>query len=197
MSRELELLFQKSASLLFEMVAFRDGPNDTIVRRPVGSGIFFAPCQALTAKHVVSDMHNVSPDWADYVRRQTDGYRWLPYFGSASQIVDLTNPGASADWGVTNIWPSSLSDIATLQLAPIDDSAREMMDRMRPLFPKWSLLPPPVGSTVVLCGQPRGPAPSSNRDCHLGHVCVPAGFRRRQFRERPRPRDVQLSVLHG
>jgi hypothetical protein len=47
----------------------------------------------------------------------------LPYFGSASQIVDLKDPSRSADWGLTNIWPNPVSDIAMLQLAPVDDDA--------------------------------------------------------------------------
>jgi hypothetical protein len=118
MNRGLEILFEKCASLLFEIEAFRDGQAGGIIHRPVGSGTFFAPCQALTAKHVVTDMHNVNPAWADHVRRQTDGYRWLPYFGSASQIVDLKDPSRSADWGLTNVWPNPVSDIAMLQLAP-------------------------------------------------------------------------------
>lgn len=158
MNRELEILFEKCASLLFEIEAFIDGPNKEIIRRPVGSGMFVAPCQALTAKHVVTDMHNVNPDWADHMRRQTEGYWLLPYFGSASQIMDLKDLSRSADWGLSNVWSNPVSDIAMLQLAPVDDNAKEMMNRMRPLFPKWSLLPPPAGTTVVLCGQPRDAA---------------------------------------
>lgn len=175
MSRELEILFEKCASLVFEMEAFRDAPNGAVIHRPVGSGIFFAPCQALTAKHVVTDMHNVNPDWADHVRRQTDGYRWLPYFGSASQIVDLRVPNRTARWGLTNVWPSPVSDIAMLQFAPVDDDARELLNRMRPLFPRWSLLPPPVGTTVTLCGQPRDPARSESAVSNtVTYMCQPA-----------------------
>jgi hypothetical protein len=120
-------------------------------------------------------MHNVNPAWADHVRRQIDGYRWLPYFGSASQIVDLKDPSRSADWGLTNVWPNPVSDIAMLQLAPVDDDAKDMMNRMRPLFPKWSLLPPPVGATVVLCGQPRDAASRETAVSDtLTYMCQPA-----------------------
>jgi hypothetical protein len=155
MDREFEILFQKCASLLFEIEAVLDTAENQVLRRPAGSGIFIAPCQALTAKHVVTDMHNINPERADHVRRQTHGYALLPYHGSASQIFDLSNPNTSADWGLTNVWANPVTDIAMLQLAPIDERARQMMDRMRPLFPKWSLLPPPVGAAVAICGQPR------------------------------------------
>jgi hypothetical protein len=43
MNRELEILFEKCASLLFEIEAFLDSPNGGIIHRPVGSGMFFAP----------------------------------------------------------------------------------------------------------------------------------------------------------
>ena len=175
MSRELEILFERSASLLFELQAFRDGQSGSIIRRPVGSGMFFAGCQGLTARHVVTDMHNVNPGWADHMRRQAEGFRLLPYWGSASQLVDLKDTSQSADWGLTNIWLNPVTDIAILQLAPIDENAKENLSRMRPLFPKWSLLPPPVGTSVVVCGQPRDCAP--NPDCPaetLTYTCRPA-----------------------
>ena len=60
MTRQLEILFERCVSLLFGMEAFRDGPNDRIIRR-IRFGMFFAPCQALTARHVVTDLHNVNP----------------------------------------------------------------------------------------------------------------------------------------
>src|SRR5436190_23373592 len=109
MDRELEVLFEKGASLTFELVAFRDTPDAGVERRSVGSGMFFAPCQALTAKHVVNDMHNVQPAWSDELRRlPKDDYRWLPYFASASQIVDLRAPNEWAAAGLTNVWPMDL-----------------------------------------------------------------------------------------
>lgn len=175
MNRELQILFEKAASLLFEMEAFVDAPDGRVLRRPAGSGIFVAPCQALTARHVVTDMHNVNPARADHVRRHTHGYALLPYHGSASQIFDLSNPSVSADWGLTNVWANPVTDIAILQFAPIDDRARQMMDRMRPLFPKWSLLPPPAGTVVTICGQPRdAPTAGSMPADTLTYVCQPA-----------------------
>jgi len=163
MSQDLQALFERCASLVFDLEAFVDTPGE-LLRRPVGSGIFIAACQALTARHVVTDMHNVNPGRADNLRRR-QGYHLLPYHGSASQIVDVTNPNRSAEWGLTNVWPDSLTDIATLQFAPIDANAVEMMNRMSSLFPKWSLLPPPSGASVAMLGQPRdqvSPSPTAS-----------------------------------
>jgi hypothetical protein len=160
--RELEILFERNASLVCEFEAFRDKPDGGILRRSVGSGMFIAPCQVLTAKHVVMDMHNVNAGWADDLRREGSRYRMLPYFASASQIADINHPNNnSVDWGLTNVWPNSVTDLALVQVAPIDDHAVQMMNRMRPLFPVWSLLPPPVDETVVMFGQPRDQAPPS------------------------------------
>ena len=156
--RELEILFERCASLIFEFEAFRDSPEGAILRRPIGTGIFVAPCQAITARHNVMDMHRVNQGWTDDLIRDTSRYRVLPYHGSASQIMDIRNPGQFADWGFTNVWVNPVTDIAALQLAPTDSAAVEMMNRMRPLFPTWSLLPPSVGATVVLLGQPRDSA---------------------------------------
>jgi hypothetical protein len=105
------------------------------------------------------DMHRVNEGWADDLARESSRYRLLPYHGAASQIIDIRNPGPSADWGFTNVWVNPVTDIAGLQLAPTNEAAVEMMNRMRPLFPIWSLLPPPVGATVVLLGQPRDSPP--------------------------------------
>lgn len=158
--RELEILFLKCASLIFEFEAFRDSPDGGILRRPIGTGIFVAACQAITARHNVIDMHRVNEDWTDDLIRDVSRYRMLPYHGSASQIIDIKNPEQSADWGFTNVWVNPVTDIAALQLAPIDAAATDLMNRMRPLFLTWSLLPPPVGATVVLLGQPRDPSPT-------------------------------------
>ena len=167
MSQDFQALFERCASLLFELEAFVDVPGGEPLRRPVGSGMFIAPCQALTARHVVTDMHNVNPGRADDLRRRLGtGYHWLPYQGSASQIVDLQDLNRSAEWGLTNVWPEPLTDIASLQLAPMDDSAIEMMNRMASLFPKWSLLPPPIGARVVMLGQPRDQGASSSTVSH-------------------------------
>ena len=121
------------------------------------------------------DMHRVNQGWADDLIRDSSRYRMLPYHGSASQIVDLKNPEQSADWAFTNIWVNPVTDIATLQLAPTDAPAVEMMNRMRPLFPMWSLLPPPVGAAVVLMGQPRDlPPPGTALSSHLTYTAQPA-----------------------
>ena len=88
----------------------------------------------MTEAQSPSDRHRVHEGWADDLMRDTSRYRLLPDHGSASQIVDIKNPSQSADWGFTNVWPNSVTDIAALQLALIDSAAVEMMNRMRPLF---------------------------------------------------------------
>jgi hypothetical protein len=136
--------------------------------------MFVAACQALTAKHVVADMHNVNPQWADHMRRQTEGYSWLPYFGSASQVVDMKDRSRSGDWGLTNVWPNQISDLAFLELAPTNEDAIELLNRMAPMFPEWSLLPPPVGAQVVMLGQPRDQAAEGSVATTLTYIGLPA-----------------------
>jgi len=154
--RELWLLAEKCASLSFELLGFYEVADGQIQHRSAGSGMFVAPCQGITARHVVNDLHRVSPEWTDEVRRkERSGYFYLPYHGLAFQIFDINEPNRAAEWGVTRVWMDTVTDAASLELAPGNPEARIMMDRMRPLFPTWSLLPPPVGATVVLVGQHR------------------------------------------
>ena len=174
MNRDLEILFERCASLIFELEAFIDGFEGSTVHRPVGSGMFVAGCQALTARHVVHDMHNVNPDWADHMRRQESGYRWLPYFGSASQVFDMRDRERTADWGLTNVWPNPTSDLAFLQLAPMNADAIELLNRMAPLFPEWALLPPPAGATIAMLGQPRDASSDGNVSATVTYLCQPA-----------------------
>ena len=69
-TREPELLAEKCTALTFELVGLYEEGDERRRTQSSGSGIFVAPCQALTAKHVVSDLHNVNPAWADEVRRR-------------------------------------------------------------------------------------------------------------------------------
>src|SRR6478735_6577092 len=91
--RELELLAEKVASLAFELLGFYEDSTGTIRRQASGSGIFVAPCQALTAGHVLNDLHRVNPGWADELRsRKSSQYVWLPYHVQALQIFDVHRP---------------------------------------------------------------------------------------------------------
>jgi hypothetical protein len=172
--RELEILFERNASLVCELEAYLDAPDGRVLRRSVGSGVFVAPCQLLTAKHVVTDMHNVNKDWADDLRRETSRYRLLPYFASAAQIADIRSPNVSLFWGFTNVWPNPLSDLALVQVAPDNEATIEKMNGMSHLFPTWSLLPPPLGETVVMFGQPRDSTSGNDQSDTLTYRGQPA-----------------------
>jgi hypothetical protein len=155
MNREFELLAEKSASLVFGIYAHGDDERGEQIVRVGGSGVFVAPCYAITARHVVRDLFKINPGRADDLGRRTQGYGYLPHWSGLFQIgAPHDQMAPPALWAVTRMWDPGVTDICLLEVAPDEDVARQKLNDTRTLFPEWSLLPPPVGAQVEMIGFP-------------------------------------------
>jgi hypothetical protein len=152
---DLEVLAERYARLVFGIFGHGDREDGQIVVRVGGSGIFVAPCTAITARHVVRDLFNTNPVRADELRRKTEGYGILPHWSGLFQIGGFRDQNAPpALWGVTRVWDPDVTDICLVEAAPDGELATQRLNDSRRLFPEWSLLPPPVGSLVEMVGFP-------------------------------------------
>src|ERR1700682_487769 len=116
---DLEVLAERYARLVFGIFGHGDGEDGQIVVRVGGSGIFVAPCTAITARHVVRDLFNTNPVRADELRRKTEGYGILPHWSGLFQIGGFRDQDAPpALWGVTRVWDPDVTDICLVEAAP-------------------------------------------------------------------------------
>ena len=118
--------------------------------------MFIAPCQAITAKHVVRDLFKTDPNRADDLSRRTEpGYFVVPHSCGLFQIQKPTAKTVRAStWAVNRTWDASISDLALLEAAPDNPAGHEMLTDQRGMFVEWALLPPPVGTKVEMFGFP-------------------------------------------
>lgn len=152
---DLEVMAERFAPLVFGIFGHGDDDAGSVVTRVGGSGVFVAPCYAITARHVVRDLFNTNPARADDLRRKTSGYEYLPHWSGLFQVSEVRNPAAPpALWGVTRMWDATVTDICLLEAAPDGELATQRMNASRTSFAEWSLLPPPVGALVEMVGFP-------------------------------------------
>lgn len=130
-----------------------------------GSGVFVGPYQAVTARHVVRDSFRIDPDRADDLLgpKPPETYFNLPHSASVVQVLTGRGRQEAAIWGVTRTWDPVYTDICLLEVVPDGEVARRASDLMpAALFPRWTLLPPLVGTQVEMIGFPE--ASMSMRD---------------------------------
>ena len=169
MNRELELLMAWATTLTCGVVGHCDDADGVPVARVGGFGIFVAPCQAITARHVVRDLFKTDPNRADDLLKKDRGYFSTPHSCALFQASDVRNATATtaATWAVTRTWDPSITDICLLEAAPDNPLGHEMPTRMRRMFVEWSLLPPPVGSRVEMFGVPLTEVTISDNDWNI------------------------------
>ena len=153
-AEDLLAFTERVAPIVFGGFSQGDDTNGSVITRGGGSGVFVAPCYAITARHVVRDSFNTNPARADDLRRRESGYTYFPFWSHLFQPSDIRDSKADAIiWGVTRTWDPMLTDICLLEVAPDGELAKQRMNAMRS-FPDWSLLPPPVGALVEMVGFP-------------------------------------------
>jgi hypothetical protein len=168
MDRDLELLAERWARLVFGIFAHGDDESGELIVRVGGSGVFVAPCYAITARHVVRDLLRLNPGRADDLSRKTEGYGYLPHWSGLFQIGEFHDQTAPpALWGVKRIWDSVVTDICLLEAVPDGEIATERLNRSRTLFPEWSLMPPPKGALVEMVGFPSSKVSLANGSSHF------------------------------
>jgi hypothetical protein len=156
MDRDLELLIRRATPLIFGIFSHMNDRDGKRVVRVGGSGIFIAPFQAFTARHVCRDLYRIDPDRFDDLNKRTQGYFELPHSSGLFQVCE--GPGSSARsaiWAVSRTWDPVVTDICFMEVSADSGGALEMQFRMPTRFFDWSLLPPPVGSHVVMLGFPK------------------------------------------
>lgn len=163
MDRDTELLISRAAGLAFGIFGHIDDPNGEKVFLVGGSGIFIAPFQALTARHVSRELLRTDPNRSDDLRRRTKGYFETPH---TSGLFQAGKPPALSV--VDRSWESPITDICYMQ-ASADWGAAEQMQFTMTGFFDWSLEPPPVGSHVVMVGYPKATITISDGRYNFAH----------------------------
>ena len=151
MDRDVELLIHRATPLIFGIFGYAEDDQGAKTARGGGSGIFIAPFQALTARHVCRDLFWTIPDRFDDLYKKSKGYFWLPHSAGLFQIVDGRDV---ALWGVTRTWDPRVTDISLIEVSADSGAAIDRQHEMPTRFFEWSLLPPPVGSPVLMLGFP-------------------------------------------
>jgi len=161
MNRDIELLIIRASRLVFGVFGQMINHDDERVVRVGGSGIFIAPFQTLTARHVNRDLFRIDPMREDNLNRRvraaelnarTD-YFDLQHSAVLFQARFGRNPRGLL-WHVRRVWDSNITDISLFEVYAEGDEAGGMENEMRGFF-EWSLLPPPVGSHVLMLGYPQ------------------------------------------
>jgi len=156
MEREVELLIKQATPLVFGIFSHMDDQAGRRVVRVGGSGVFVAPFQALTARHVCRDLWRIDPERFDDLDKRTRGYFEPPHSSGLFQVSEGSHGSVrSAFWAVNRTWDPVFTDICFMEVSADSGAALEMQFGMPTRFFEWSLLPPPVGSHVVVLGFPK------------------------------------------
>src|SRR5216683_2314856 len=124
MSREIDLLVERAAALVFGVFGYVDDLSGSRVVRFGGSGIFVAPFQALTARHVCRDLFRTDENRADDLERRTSGYFELPHSSALFQVCDpFGRKPRTAVWHVDRTWDPIFTDICYMQVSAEGDEA--------------------------------------------------------------------------
>jgi hypothetical protein len=161
MNRDLEILINRAASLVFGIFSQIEANGGEREVRFGGSGIFVAPFQTLTARHVTRDLSRVNPERVDDLNKRVRDaeqnarsfYTQLPHSSALFQASFGRAPRALI-WHVHRVWDSVVTDVSFMEVNAEGDEAASMERQMAGFF-EWSLLPPPVGSNVVMLGYPQ------------------------------------------
>lgn len=161
MNRELELLIIRASRLIFGVFSQIERSDGEREARFGGSGIFVAPFQALTARHVTRDLFRVDTTRVDELNRrvrsaEVDARRFYAQLAHSSALFQAKferRPRALI-WHVHRTRDSILTDISFMEVNVEGDEAAGMQHQMTGFF-EWALLPPPVGSHVVMLGYPQ------------------------------------------
>ncbi|HEX6176130.1 MAG TPA: serine protease [Candidatus Binatia bacterium] len=161
MDAETELLVRRATPLIFGVFSQIENANGAREVRFGGSGIFVAPFQTITARHVNRDLFRVDPDAADHLQRRLndvergDGrfYCELPHSSALFQ-ARLGRRPRPLIWHVRRSWDSVLTDISFMEVFAEGDEAAGAERDMAGFF-EWSLLPPDRGAEVVMLGFPQ------------------------------------------
>ena len=113
MNRDVEILILRATQLVFGVLGQTYGPDGQRIVRVGGSGIFVAPFQALTARHVSRDLFRTDPARADELNRRTPGYFETPHSSNLFQAHDLFgNEPRLLFWCVRRTWDPVFTDIS-------------------------------------------------------------------------------------
>jgi hypothetical protein len=156
MNRDTELLIRRATPLVFGVFGHVDDPEGTRIVRVGGSGIFIAPFQTLTARHVCRDLFRTGSNRFDDLDTRTEGYFELPHSSALFQVCEPFGPAPrSAIWQVHRTWDPIVTDICYMEVSAEGGEAVGMQFQMPTRFFEWSLLPPPIGSHVAMLGFPK------------------------------------------
>jgi hypothetical protein len=160
MDRDLEILIHRATSLVFGVFGQIEGQDGERIARFGGSGVFVAPFQGLTARHVTRDLFRIDPMREDELNRRVRAAELnarTDYFelGHSSALFQAQFGRAprALFWHVRRVWDSNITDISLMEVFAEGDEAAGMEHQMTGFF-EWVLLPPPVGSHVVMLGYP-------------------------------------------
>jgi outer membrane protein assembly factor BamB len=116
----------------------------------MGSGFFIAPYTVITAAHVVKALWDeLRMPWerGHYPRTAVD----RAFYVILGHVPDADRPETLARWQATSATPSAYTDIAFLNVVPVNNVAERLE---WPSFPELLLLSPEEGSTVASDGYP-------------------------------------------
>jgi hypothetical protein len=161
---------RRLAPVVFGHYAWREGEICTV--ESAGCGIYVEPRFGLSAAHVSTSFEALddriegmrrrfTPLDTKYTSRLMDCTAYstlvyqLPngYDGPRAAMGPLTWPSPdAADSHVLVDWASADTDITTIQTAPTSPGAFEVEKQQQ--FFEWQMLPPPIGSRVLIFGLP-------------------------------------------
>ena len=161
MDRDLEILARRASPLIFGVFGHKDDMDGQRIVLFGGSGIFVAPFLAITARHVSSYFLR-EMDWrGNQLPRK--GYFQPEYSSGLFQAYN--SDGASlalATWQVNRTWDPVFTDICLMQVSAEQGESIKTQRQMPTQFFEWALLPPPIGSEVVMFGYPKTGMTSSD-----------------------------------
>lgn len=149
------LEMQRIARLAFGHYAWVDSDGEQKIEE-AGSGILIAPCLGLTAKDVTKSFFKLDPQYDALQRRSSPldpQYRVIKRKSDfASLVYQAPHDGGEMNWKAEVTWPSPDTDITSMVLDPRSDGAIRFAPALD--FFDWQLLPPKVGSVVIVYGWP-------------------------------------------
>ena len=156
--RELEILIERTRSLLFGLFAKKIDESGSPIILAAGSGIFTAPFLGITARHNSVELHRL--DWrGDPRNRPKKGVvgptEYSAYVFQGSRQLPI--------WQVNSTFVNSWTDISLVYLSAHNEAAEQLAREKMPFFP-WRTQPPPQGAEVVLFGFPGFKAEKGNGD---------------------------------
>lgn len=155
------VLTERIAPLLFGFFAWPDGDEKRVIKE-AGTGVFVAPRLGLSARHLSKSFEKFDPQFAARERRKTPldpQYEMKPVVCNFASMIYQVPRYNSAPIGEDHILWKPLAgfgsfdtDIISVLAEPRTSAAVGIEAEQR--FFEWQLLPPPVGSRVLVFGLP-------------------------------------------